>query len=382
MTLQPSTIQNDLQEWLLSAAKLGASDVHWAPGGLILCRVGGELTPLEGVSSLDVVTGRKALLSFLNDTQRQRLETQGAVDGAFTAAGGTRWRFNVYRRQGELACALRRLEDHIRDLPALGLPARLYSVCDYRSGLVLVAGPTGSGKSTTLAALIDRVNRTRRCHILTIEDPVEYVHRSHSSLVTQRQIGWDAPDFYQALVDALRQDPDVILVGEIRELNTIRTAITAAETGHLVLASVHAADCVGAVERLLSVFPGEEQSAIQHLLSMTLRTVVAQHLVTAREAARLEPTPASPSSRTRVLVSEVMHVTPAVSNLIAQMNLKQIRSAMETGAAAAMYTMDQCLAGLLRQRRVSETTARGLARNAQLVVEMAQRSDRLPLEVG
>ncbi|HMP78337.1 MAG TPA: PilT/PilU family type 4a pilus ATPase [Pirellulaceae bacterium] len=372
--MNPFSIHSDLRELLCRAAEMGASDVHWSAGRQPACRSGGELIPMD--VSVQSESLSEACLALLNEAQKSKLSTCGAVDGAFSVDQGTRWRFNVYRTQGQLACALRRLENQVRDLPALGLPARLYDLCDARAGLFLVAGPTGSGKSTTLAALVDRINRTRRCHIMTIEDPIEYLHRSQTAWVTQRQVGWDAPDFYQALVDALRQDPDVILVGEIRELNTIRTAITAAETGHLVLASVHAADCVGAVERVLSVFPGDEQATIRHLLSMTLRAIVAQHLVLGRATPALEQRGGDTQKSKRVLVSEVLHATPAVSNLISQMNLKQIRSAMETGGSVGMYTMDQCLAGLVRRRLIDDITARGMARNPQLVLEMVQRGER------
>ena len=192
-----------------------------------------------------------------------------------------RFRFNVFRRQGHFAVAFRRLEDRFRTLVELGMPESLYQLSGYPDGLVVVSGPTGSGKSTTLATLLDRINQTRQCHIVTIEDPIEYLHAPKQSLINQRQIGSDVGTFNDALVASLRQDPDVILVGEVRDLATIRTAIGPAETGHLVLTTVHASDCVGAIERLISVFPADEQPGMRKQLSLVLRTIVTQHLLIA-----------------------------------------------------------------------------------------------------
>ena len=220
---------------------------------------------------------------------RTPLETTGSLDGAFSGPDGVRFRFNLFRRQGQLAIAVRRLEDAFRSLGDLGLPESLYQLCDLPDGLVIVCGPTGAGKSTTLATLLDRVNRTRRCHIVTIEDPIEYLHRPLQSLVNQRQVGGDTSSFNDALVASMRQDPDVILVGEIRDLATIRTAITAAETGHLVFTTVHAGDCAGAVERLVAVFPADEQAGVRRQLSMVMRAIVAQHLLVADGPAGLLP---------------------------------------------------------------------------------------------
>ena len=277
-----------------------------------------------------------------------------------------------------MAIALRRLEDTLHTLAELGLPEALYEVCGHSHGLVVVAGPTGSGKSTTLAALLDRINRTRRCHIITIEDPIEYLHRPQLSLVNQRQIGSDASNFHDSLVAALRQDPDVILVGEIRDLNTIRTAITAAETGHLVFTTVHAGDCVGAIERLVSVFPADEQQGVRRQLALVLRWVIAQQLLVA-DGTRTDvnSTATGIASRRRVIASEVLRNTGAVANLIATAKSNQIVSAMEAGGSLGMQTMEHDLARLWVEGYLTENTAHTLARNPAI---MRERSDRLRLQ--
>ncbi|MBR6021238.1 MAG: PilT/PilU family type 4a pilus ATPase, partial [Kiritimatiellae bacterium] len=293
---------------------------------------------------------------------------RGSLDGACSSASGARYRFNVFRRQNPPgsapdapAVALRRLDDRFRSLAELGLPSSLRDFCAIPHGLVIVTGPTGSGKSTTLATLVDEINRTRGGHIVTIEDPVEYVHRPVKALVNQRQVGTDAPDFLSALVDALREDPDVILVGEIRDPETIRTAVVAAETGHLVFATLHAGDCPGAVERFVAVFPSGEQDAVRRQLALVLRGVVAQRLV-----------PAEDGSGTRVAVCEVMRVTPAVANLIANGRSAQLYTAIETGSAHGMQTMEQDLSRLVRLGKLSLRTARALARRPETLAPGGQ----------
>jgi twitching motility protein PilT len=276
------------------------------------------------------------------------------VDGAVSGPNNTRFRFNLFRRQGELAVALRRLEDTFQTLAELGLPQSLDALCNLRDGLVILGGPTGAGKSTTLATLLDRINRERACHIVTIEDPIEYIHRPQKALVNQRQVGLDAPSFNDALVASLRQDPDVILVGEVRELATIRTAITASETGHLVFTTVHAGDCVGVIERMISVFPAEEQDGMRRQLGLVLRAVVAQHLL---------PSIGAEGRAKRVVASEILTVTPAVANLIATAKSSQIYSSMESGQSQGMQTLEQDLARLCVAGKISEATAAARARN-------------------
>jgi twitching motility protein PilT len=341
----------------------GASDLHLAPGRPPQLRVHGELLPIPGTAPLSAADMEAISESMMNSGQRKALEEKGSADGACSSASGSRFRFNIFRRQGRKAIVLRRLEDRFRSLAELGLPDELYRLADLTDGLVVVSGATGSGKSTTLATLLDKINRERRCHMITIEDPIEYVHHPILAQINQRELYTDVPDFNEALVASLRQDPDVILVGEIRELKTIRTAITAAETGHLVYTTVHAGDCVGTVERLVGVFPADEQDGIRRQLSMVLRTVVNQQLLS---------TVARDGKKGRVAVAEVLMVTPAVANLIAMGKGSQIYSAMETGRNVGMQTLEQDIARLWVSGRISEATAIASCRNVPVMRERAQ----------
>ena len=354
-----------VDRWFRACEEGGASDIHLAPGAPPYWRVQGNLEPMPGEAALGPgETGAAAdelvrrMTGRVGDGWEAATRGRGALDGACSSKGGARYRFNAYRRRtegaggaSELSVALRRLDDRFRSLAELGLPGGLADFCGAPHGLVIITGPTGSGKSTTLATLIDAINRTRAGHIITIEDPVEYVHRPAKSLVDQRQIGLDAPDFHTALVDALREDPDVILVGEIRETETIRTAITAAETGHLVFTTLHAGDCPGAVERFVSVFPSGEQEAVRRQLAMVLRGIVAQRLF-----------PRENGKGGRVPACEVLRGTAATANLIAAGKTVQLYTAMETGSAAGMQTMDQDLERLVRTGAISAGTALGAAR--------------------
>ncbi len=353
--------ENDVITRLLAeCVRLDGSDAHLSPGLAPHVRIHGELAPMEGWETCDAARILRICEELLGRPFPEM--PKGSLDGAVTSPEGVRFRFNIFLRQNQPALALRRLEDRFRPLSELGLPDSLLNLADARDGLVVVSGPTGAGKSTTLATLLDHVNRSRSGHIITIEDPIEYLHRPVRCVVNQRQVGMDAPTFNDALVASLRQDPDVVLVGEIRDLDTIRTAITAAETGHLVFTTLHAGDCVGSIERLVSVFPADEQDGIRRQLSLVLRGVVAQ---------RLLPALSSEGSVRRVASSEILINTPAVANLIATGKSAQIYSAMETGTASGMQTLEQDLARLWVAGRIDGQTAAAMARNPAVMRERA-----------
>ena len=364
---------DNLHHLLAACVAQDGSDLHLSPGLPPHLRIHGELAPMAGEAACSAPFIQQMAVELLREAgvQSSSLENMpgGSIDGAVTARDGIRFRFNVFRRQNEVAMALRRLEDRFRSLAELGLPDALRQLCDLRDGLIVISGPTGAGKSTTLATLLDHVNRTRYGHIITIEDPIEYLHAPLRCVVNQRQVGLDAPSFNDALVASLRQDPDVVLVGEIRDLDTIRTAITAAETGHLVFTTLHAGDCVGSIERLVSVFPSGEQEGIRRQLSLVLRGVIAQHLL---PGALLNGTAAEGRAVSRrVVASEILMVTPAVANLIATGRSAQIYSAMEAGTSMGMQTLEQDLARLWVSGCIAETTAEAMTRNVNVLRDRA-----------
>lgn len=369
---EPRSARETLAELLVHCSQFAASDVHVGADRAPYYRIHGQLAPLPNAPILSAPLVAELGMILAQEAGRAPLSGPGSIDGALRAPDGARFRFNVYRRSGGIAIALRRLEDVIKPLSQLGLPDSLYELCDLPDGLVIVGGPTGSGKSTTLATLIDRINQTRSGHVITIEDPIEYVHDSKECLVDQRQVGTDAADFHEALVASLRQDPDVVLVGEVRELGTIRTAITAAETGHLVFTTVHAGDCVGVIERLVSVFPADEQPGVRRQLALVLKAVICQHLLLA-DGKVAEREARDEGRRRRVVTSEVLRVTPAVANLVAMGRSSQIYSAMESGQQLGMQTLEQDLAKLLVQGEISDATALAYARNPGIVQDRAAR---------
>ena len=345
-------------------AELGASDIHLSVDEPPRFRVQGQLAPrpefapfnAQTVDDIAMELGLYTLpLGCPDGTElvRKTLVRDGSIDGAVTASDGQRYRFNLFRQQGRTSVALRRLDSVFRSLPELGLPPRIADFVQERDGLVIVTGPTGSGKSTTLATLIDGVNTTREGFIVTIEDPIEFEHASKLSLVNQRQVGRDARSFNDALVEAMRQDPDVILVGEIRDTETVRTALRAAETGHLVFTTLHAGDCPGAVERIISVFPADEQNSVRRQLAMVLRGIVAQHLLVSADGAR------------RHAAVEVLVNTSGIANLIASGRTAQISSAIETGANVGMRSLEESLAELLFAGAITERDAFLLTRNPE-----------------
>jgi twitching motility protein PilT len=329
-----------------------ASDLHLGANRRAHWRANGELQVCDQRhwSGADMDELARTLLDPL---RQSALKDSGSADLGYSTACGNRYRINFFRSLGQLALVARHLPERFASLGELMLPPGLKELAYLPSGLVLVTGITGSGKSTTLATLIHEINAHIARHILTIEDPVEFVHRPLKSLISHRELGTDTPDFALAVRAAMREDPDVILVGELRDTETMRAALTAAETGHLVFSTLHTADAVGAAERFIGAFPGEEQELARHRLALVMKAVVAQQLLPRADG------------KGRVPAVEVLRGTPAVTNLIASGRSAQLYSAMESGMELGMQTYDQSLTQLARDKLVAVELARPLARNAE-----------------
>jgi len=336
-----------IDELLEHCVNVGASDLHLSVASPPVVRVHGKLVAVDDADPLDADTTQALLYRILSTEQQKRLELDRQIDLAHYVPGVARFRVNVYFQRDALGAALRQIPQEIKSLDELGLPSTLHELTKKPRGLVLVTGPTGSGKSTTLAALIDEINRTRSEHILTIEDPVEFVHRHKRCIVNQREVGSDATTFGNALRAALRQDPDVILLGEMRDLETIATALTAAETGHLVLGTLHTQSAPGTIDRIIDVFPAEQQEQVRVQLAATLEGVVTQMLL---------PT-ANGSGRVAAL--EVLFPDDAVRNLIRQGKAEQIYSVMQTNRSRGMRTLEQSLADLTISGVITKDVALG-----------------------
>jgi twitching motility protein PilT len=334
-----------IDELLRKVKELEASDLHLTPGSEPVVRVRGQLEPLDGYGKLTPDVVRDVLYRILSTEQQKLLETKRSVDLAYSLPGVARFRVNVFFQRASLGAALRLIPAEIKSLEELGLPTHIGDFASIPRGLVLVTGPTGSGKSTTLATLIDMINRSRREHILTIEDPIEFLHWHRSCIVNQREIGSDATSFADGLRAALRQDPDIILVGEMRDLETISTALTAAETGHLVFATLHTQSAPQTIDRIIDVFPAEQQDQVRIQLAGTLQAIMTQTLVPTADG------------RGRIAALEILIPDDAVRNLVRQGKIEQIYSVMQTGTARGMQTMEQALADLVLRRVITREVA-------------------------
>jgi twitching motility protein PilT len=334
----------DFADILLEVIEAGASDLHLTAGSPPMVREKGRLRALDYPQMTPQDT-REIVYSILNNEQRKRLETNWQIDLSYSVPNKARFRVNAFFQRASIGAVMRTIPTDIPRLQDLGLPPVLADFTKKPRGFVLVTGPTGSGKSTTLAAMIDMINKEREEHILTIEDPIEFLHRHQSCIVNQRELGTDATSFAEGLKAALRQDPDVILVGEMRDLETMATALTAAETGHLVFATLHTQDTAQTVDRIVDAFPPTQQHQVRVQLSIALQGIVTQQLIQTADG------------QDRVCACEVLVPTPGVRNLIREGKSHQIYSALQTGAAHGMQTMDAALVDLVRRGKLSQQMA-------------------------
>ncbi|MBI2247823.1 MAG: type IV pilus twitching motility protein PilT [Armatimonadetes bacterium] len=330
-----------------------ASDLHLKVGNHPLLRVHGRLEPQTDLPRLDSATARALIESMMTEAQLEKFQTMLELDFAYSLPGVSRFRVNVYQQRGSMGAAIRAVPMGVPTIDQLALPPVVKQLADLPRGLVLVTGPTGSGKSTTLAAIINHVNQTRAVHIMTIEDPIEYLHRDAKSAINQREIGMDTLSFANALRHVLRQDPDVILIGEMRDLETISTAVTAAETGHLVFATLHTQSAAQTIDRIIDVFPAHQQSQIRMQLSVALEGVLSQTLLPRADGAG------------RVAAIEVMLASGAIRNLIREGKTHQLPSAIMSGGKEGMQTLDQALRTLVEQKKVTYEEAAAKASSAK-----------------
>jgi twitching motility protein PilT len=338
----------DFADVLLEVMQRNASDLHLTAGSPPMVRERGKLSALD-YPTMSPEEVREVVYSILSNDQRQRLETDWQIDLAYSIPGQARFRVNCYFQRASVGAAFRLIPEHVPRLDDLGLPPVLRDFTHKPRGFVLFTGPTGSGKSTSLAALVDVINEERHEHIMTIEDPIEFLHRHKNCIVNQRELGGDAKSFALGLKAALRQDPDVILVGEMRDLETISTALTAAETGHLVFATLHTQDTAQTVDRIVDVFPPSQQQQVRVQLSVALQGIVTQQLLPTADGMG------------RCVAAEVLMPTPAVRNLIREGKTHQIYSALQTGGSHGMQTMDAALADLVRRQRITRELAESRA---------------------
>ncbi len=338
----------DITELLAFSHKQNASDLHLSAGLPPMIRVDGDVRRIN-VPSLEHKEVHALIYEIMNDKQRKDYEEFLETDFSFEVPGVARFRVNAFNHNRGAGAVFRTIPSKVLTMDDLGMGQVFRTLSDYARGLVLVTGPTGSGKSTTLAAMLDYINDNKYMHMLTIEDPIEFVHESKKCLVNQREVHRDTHGFSEALRSALREDPDVILVGEMRDLETIRLAMTAAETGHLVFGTLHTTSAAKTIDRIIDVFPAEEKSMIRSMLSESLQGVISQTLLKRKGGGR-------------VAAHEIMVGTPAIRNLVREDKVAQMYSAIQTGAASGMQTMDQCLEGLVNKGIITRDAAREKAK--------------------
>lgn len=334
-----------LDELLLRVLEAKGSDLHLTAGSVPMARVNGALQPIGGVPKLAPAMLEELMWTGLSVRDRRRFEEVGELDTSYSLPGLSRFRVNVFRQRGSIGAVMRVIPHVIPDLDKLGLPPVVRKLADLNRGLVLVTGPTGSGKSTTLASLIDHINRNHPHHIVTVEDPIEFLHEHKRCIVNQREVGTDTTTFATALRQVLRQDPDVILIGEMRDLDTITIALRAAETGHLVFATLHTQGAAQSVNRIIDVFPAEQQGQIRTMLATALQGVVSQQLVPTSDG------------RGRVAAVEVMVANSAIRNMIREGKVHQILATIQSSRGQGMMTMDSSLASLVRTGKIAVESA-------------------------
>ncbi|MFV0664008.1 type IV pilus twitching motility protein PilT [Denitromonas sp.] len=340
----------DITELLAFSVKNQASDLHLSSGLPPMIRVHGDVRRIN-LPAMEHKDVHAMVYDIMNDGQRKHYEEFLEVDFSFSVPNLARFRVNAFNQERGAAAVFRTIPSKVLSLEDLNAPKIFKEVAEQPRGIVLVTGPTGSGKSTTLAAMVDYVNTNQYGHILTIEDPIEFVHEAKRCLINQREVARDTISFNNALRSALREDPDVILVGELRDLETIRLALTAAETGHLVFGTLHTSSAAKTIDRIVDVFPAEEKDMVRAMLSESLRAVIAQTLLKTKDG------------KGRVAAHEIMIGTPAIRNLIRENKIAQMYSAIQTGQNVGMQTLDQCLADLVRRNLVSSAEARIRAQN-------------------
>ena len=342
-----------IEEILKTAKEAGASDVHLTVGIPPKMRVNGNLLTMDEYPRLLPADTLEVLLNIMSEPQREKFEEKGENDMSFSIPDMGRYRVNAYKQRGSVALALRLVETVVKSPKELGVPDSVIDLYQRKRGLILVTGPTGSDKSTTLASIIDKINNNRDAHVITLEDPIEYLHQHKLSMVNQREIGLDSGSYANALRAALREDPDVILVGEMRDFETISVAITAAETGHLVLSTLHTIGAVSTVDRVIDVFPPHQQQQIRVQLANVLEAVISQQLIPTADG------------HGRVAAFEVLHANHAIRNLIREGKSHQIASVMQTNRKMGMITMDEAIRQLYMDGRISR----------QMAIQFAQDPD-------